>query len=192
MNHQELVKSHIIENIQVKEKMLDLIPLIEKTAQLMALTLKNGNKILSCGNGGSANDAQHFATELINRFEKERDNLAALALTTDGSLITAIGNDYHFDEIFAKQIKGLGKPKDILLAISTSGNSKNVLKAIEAAHAKDMIIVGLSKQSGQTMQKKLKGQDIFIGIPSERTARVQEGHLLVLHSLCDLIDHILF
>lgn len=147
-----------------------------------------GGKILACGNGGSASDAQHFAAEFIGRFERERPGLAAIALTTDTSIITAIGNDYDFASIYSKQVQALGAPGDVLLAISTSGNSANVLAAVEAAHAKEMTVIALTGRNGGKMNQHLFETDVHICVPHERTARIQEVHLLVLHCLCDAVD----
>ncbi len=150
--------------------------------------ITSGGKVLACGNGGSAGDAQHFAAEFIGRFERERPGLAAVALTTDSSILTAIGNDYDFNVIFAKQVQALGNPGDVLLAISTSGNSANVLAAVEAAHAKDMTIVALTGKGGGKLGERLGETDVHICVPHDRTARIQEVHLLVLHCLCDAVD----
>jgi D-sedoheptulose 7-phosphate isomerase len=147
-----------------------------------------GGKVLACGNGGSAADAQHFAAEFIGRFERERPGLAAIALTTDSSIMTAIGNDYDFDSIFSKQVQALGQPGDVLLAISTSGNSANVLAAVEAARAKDMTVVAMTGRKGGRMNDLLTDTDVHICVPHERTARIQEVHLLTLHCLCDAVD----
>lgn len=160
--------------------------------ETITTALKKGNKVLSCGNGGSAADAQHFAAELVCRFEKERPALAAIALTVDSSALTAISNDYHFDEIFARQIEALAKPDDILLAISTSGFSPNVVRAIEQAHEKKMTVVALTGRDGGKVAKTLTANDIEIRVLSESTARIQEIHLLTIHCLCDQIDEILF
>ena len=165
---------------------------IASAINTMVSALKNGNKILSCGNGGSAADAQHFAAELVCRFERERPALAALALTVDTSALTAISNDYHYDETFARQIDALAKPKDVLLAISTSGFSPNVVRAIEQAHEQKMIVVALTGRDGGQVAKILNDSDIEIRVPSESTARIQEIHLLTIHCLCDQIDVILF
>jgi D-sedoheptulose 7-phosphate isomerase len=147
-----------------------------------------GGKVLACGNGGSASDAQHFAAEFIGRFERERPGLAAIALTTDSSILTAIGNDYDFNVVFAKQVQALGAPGDVLLAISTSGNSGNVLAAVEAAHAKDMTVVALTGRGGGKLREMLGETDVHICVPHERTARIQEVHILALHCLCDAVD----
>jgi len=153
--------------------------------------LINGGKILACGNGGSAGDAQHFAAELIGRFEAERQELAAIALTTDSSILTAVGNDYGFDYIFSRQVRGLGHAGDVLLAISTSGNSANVVEAIKAAHDADMHVVALTGKGGGLIGEMLRDDDIHLCVPADRTARIQETHLLVIHCLCDGIDALL-
>jgi len=147
-----------------------------------------GGKVLACGNGGSAADAQHFAAEFVGRFERERPGLAAIALTVDTSILTAVGNDYGYEVIFAKQVSALGSPGDVLLALSTSGNSANVLAAVEAAHAREMTVVALTGNTGGRMREKLGETDVHICVPHERTARIQEVHLLVLHCLCDAVD----
>ena len=147
-----------------------------------------GGKVLACGNGGSAADAQHFAAEFVGRFERERPGLAAIALTTDSSILTAIGNDYDFNAIFSKQVQALGAPGDVLLCFTTSGNSANVLAAVEAAHAKEMTVVALTGRGGGQMREALTETDVHICVPHERTARIQEVHLLTLHCLCDAVD----
>jgi D-sedoheptulose 7-phosphate isomerase len=147
-----------------------------------------GGKVLACGNGGSASDAQHFAAEFIGRFERERPGLAAIALTTDTSIITAIGNDYDFNSIYSKQVQALGQPGDVLIAITTSGNSGNVLAAVEAAHAKEMTVIAFTGRGGGKMRDKLSETDVHICVPHERTARIQEVHILALHCLCDAVD----
>ncbi len=147
-----------------------------------------GGKVLACGNGGSASDAQHFAAEFVGRFERERPGLAAIALTTDTSILTAVGNDYDFNSIFSKQVQALGSPGDVLLAITTSGNSANVLAAVDAAKAKDMTVIALTGRGGGKMRERLGETDVHICVPHERTARIQEVHILVLHCLCDAVD----
>ena len=187
------VKSIFDNSIKTKQEAKEQLSTPITTAiETIATALKKGNKILSCGNGGSAADAQHFAAELVCRFEKERPALAAIALTVDTSALTAISNDYHFDEIFARQIEALAKPDDILLAISTSGFSPNVVRAIEQAHAKKMTVVALTGRDGGKIAKILTANDIEIRVLSESTARIQEIHLLTIHCLCDQIDEILF
>jgi D-sedoheptulose 7-phosphate isomerase len=155
-------------------------------ALLMCVT--GGGKVMACGNGGSAADAQHFAAEFVGRFERERPELGAIALSTDSSIITAIANDYNFDQIFSKQVRALGQPGDVLLAISTSGNSRNVLAAIETAHERDLIVVALTGKGGGKIAQLLRETDVHICVPHDRTARIQEVHLLVLHCLCDGVD----
>jgi D-sedoheptulose 7-phosphate isomerase len=161
---------------------------IAQAVQAMLACVTSGGKVLACGNGGSASDAQHFAAELVGRFERERPGLAALALTTDTSILTAVANDYSFDVVFAKQVQALGAPGDVLLAMTTSGNSANVLAAIDAAHAKDMTVVALTGHHGGKVRELLGETDVHICVPHERTARIQEVHLLVLHCLCDAVD----
>jgi D-sedoheptulose 7-phosphate isomerase len=151
-------------------------------------SITGGGKVMACGNGGSAADAQHFAAELVGRFERERPGLAAIALTTDTSILTAIGNDYDFASIYSKQVLALGQPGDVLIAISTSGNSANVLAAIEAAHAREMTVVALTGRTGGRLRALLSDTDVLIAVPHDRTARIQEVHLLSLHCLCDAID----
>lgn len=161
---------------------------IAKAAGLIIQSLKNDGKILACGNGGSAADAQHLSSELLNRFERDRRGLAAVALTTDSSTLTSIANDYAYEQIFSKQILALGNKPDVLVAITTSGNSANICAAIEAAHQKDMAVIALSGKDGGRLPALLHGDDIEIRVPSQSTARVQEVHLLILHCLCDLIE----
>ncbi len=161
---------------------------IRKASELMIRSLGNHGKILTCGNGGSAADAQHFSSELLNRFEMERDGLAAMALTTDSSTLTSIANDYDYTQVFSKQVLALGKSGDVLFAISTSGKSENILQAISAAQKQNMHVVALSGMDGGDIPSLLNTDDIEIRVPSHSTARIQEVHLLVLHCLCDLID----
>jgi len=165
---------------------------IEQASDSMVQALLSGGKILSCGNGGSAGDAQHFSSELLNRFERERPSLPAIALTTDSSTVTSIANDYSYNEVFSKQIRALGNAGDVLLAISTSGNSANVVQAIQAAHDREMRVVALTGRNGGDMASLLLPDDIEIRVPSMVTARIQEVHLLAIHCLCDLIDWQLF
>ena len=161
---------------------------IETAVRAMVASLKAGGKVMACGNGGSAADSQHFAAELLNRFEKERPPLAAIALTTDTSTLTSIANDYRYEDVFAKQVQALGKTGDVLLAISTSGNSPNVIEAIHLAHAKGITVVALTGKQGGKMAALLAPTDIHLCVPAERTARIQEVHLLAIHCLCDGID----
>lgn len=164
---------------------------IALAVETLAESLLNNGKILACGNGGSAADAQHFAAELIGRFERERPELAALALTTDTSILTAVANDYSFEQIFAKQVRGLGQAGDVLLGISTSGNSANVIAAIEAAHQRDIKVVALTGKEGGKIAGLLREGDVHICVPHDRTARIQEVHILTIHCLCDGIDCLL-
>jgi len=181
------------ESVLVKQQSKNVLAQpIGNAAQAMASCLQADGKILCCGNGGSAADAQHFAAELINRFEMERPPLAAVALTTDSSVLTSIANDYDYNQIFCKQVHGLGRAGDVLLAISTSGNSVNVVAAIEAAHERNMRVVALTGRDGGKMGAMLKQGDVHICVPTQSTARTQEVHLLALHCICDGIDHILF
>ena len=168
--------------------MEQLSPAIAAGARSMTDALLDDGKVLSCGNGGSAGDSQHFSSELLNRFEMERPGLPAIALTTDTSTLTSIANDYSYEDIFAKQIRALGRQNDVLLAISTSGNSENVCRAIVAAHDRAMRIVALTGRDGGRMAALLQGDDVEIRVPANRTARIQEVHLVVIHCLCDLID----
>ena len=169
-----------------------LVGPLTRAGVLMAEALREGGKVLACGNGGSAADAQHFAAELVNRFEMERPPLAGIALTTDTSTLTSIANDYSYNEIFSKQIRALGQPGDVLLAISTSGNSANIIQAIQAAHDREMIVVALTGRDGGGMASLLLPEDVEIRVPANVTARIQEVHLLAIHCLCDLIDSQLF
>ena len=159
--------------------------------EIMTNSLLNGGKILACGNGGSAADAQHFSAELVGRFEAERQELAAIALTTDTSILTAVANDYAYNQIFSRQVRALGHAGDVLLAISTSGNSGNVIEAIQAAQDADMRIIALTGKDGGRIGEMLGDDDIHLCVPAERTARIQETHLLIIHCLCDGIDSLL-
>jgi phosphoheptose isomerase len=190
---EQTLRDHFEESLSVKRAALDsILPALTRAAESMVECLRNGHKILSCGNGGSAGDAQHFSSELINRFEMERPPLPAIALTTESSTLTAIANDYSYDDIFAKQIKALGQAGDLLLAISTSGNSTNVVLAIDAAQDRGMTIVALTGRDGGEIAPQLAPKDTEIRVPSARTARIQEVHLLAIHCLCDVIDTSLF
>lgn len=187
------VKNHFSENIQTKIDSADtLTEIIAGAGERMADCILAGHKILACGNGGSAADSQHFAAEMLNRFESERPSLPAIALTTDTSTLTSIANDYSYNEIFAKQIKALGQQGDTLLAISTSGNSVNITQAILAAHSRGLQIIALTGYDGGAISSLLNSDDIEIRVPAQRTSRIQETHLLIIHCLCDLIDHKLF
>ncbi len=189
---QQRVAAHFDESIRTKQTAAAV--LAEPTARaalLMFQALAEDGKILVCGNGGSAADAQHFAAELTGRFEKERMELAAVALTTDTSALTAIGNDYGFDHIFSKQVRALGRAGDVLMGISTSGNSANVIEAIKAAHERDMKVVAFTGRDGGKIAAMLKEGDVLLNVPYPRTARIQEVHILLVHALCDCIDTML-
>ena len=184
------VKNNFQESILTTRNCMEtLAPFIAQAATRMIQALLTDRKILVCGNGGSAADAQHFSAELLNRFERERPGLPAISLTTDTSTLTAIANDYHFDDIFAKQVRALGQSGDVLLGITTSGNSRNVIRAVEAAHERDMICVALNGREGGEMSTVLTGNDVNICVPGSSTARIQEVHGIVIHCLCDLIDY---
>ncbi|HLF13011.1 MAG TPA: phosphoheptose isomerase [Gammaproteobacteria bacterium] len=185
---EERIRQHFRESLAVKQASVALAPVIAAAAQMMTRCLLNDGKILSCGNGGSAADAQHFSSELLNRFELERPGLPAIALTTDSSTLTSIANDYAFADIFAKQVRALAQAVDVLLAISTSGNSENVLRAIRVAHERGAKVVALTGRDGGAIAGSLAPEDIEIRVPAERTCRIQEVHLLIIHCLCDLID----
>lgn len=189
---QERVAAHFAESIRAKQEAGKV--LVEPTvqaAELMLQCLMNDGKILACGNGGSAADAQHFAAEMTGRFEKERMELAAVALTTDTSALTAIGNDYGFNHVFSKQVRALGRAGDILVGISTSGNSANVIEAIKAAHEHDMHVIALTGRDGGKIAAILKDTDVLLNVPHPRTARIQENHILLIHAICDCIDSVL-
>ncbi len=183
------ISENFSESAHLKLQSMDaLAGPIAAAAERMVQCLKQDGKILSCGNGGSAADAQHFSAELLNRFEKERPGLAAMALTTDSSTLTSIANDYDYDQVFSKQVRALGQARDVLLAISTSGNSRNVIAAVEAAHECQMGVVALSGRDGGKLGEVLSPADIHVCVPAQSTARIQEVHLLTLHCLCDAID----
>lgn len=193
MNLTERISAHFADSIATKQESARvLLEPIQEAGDLMVRCLLSEGKILTCGNGGSAGDAQHFSAELLNRFEKERPGLPALALTTDSSTLTAIANDYSYEEVFSKQVSALGQEGDVLLAISTSGNSANVIQAITAAHERQMAVVALTGKDGGRMAGMLVAGDVEIRVPSERTARIQEVHLVVIHCLCDFIDTQIF
>ncbi|GAA6133847.1 phosphoheptose isomerase [Oceaniserpentilla sp. 4NH20-0058] len=193
MHFQERINQHFQDSVETKQQAAQVLaPVIEQASDSMVQALLSGGKILSCGNGGSAGDAQHFSSELLNRFERERPSLPAIALTTDSSTVTSIANDYSYNEIFSKQIRALGNAGDVLLAISTSGNSANVVQAIQAAHDREMRVVALTGRNGGDMASLFLPDDIEIRVPSMVTARIQEVHLLAIHCLCDLIDWQLF
>ena len=186
------ISQHFQDSAQVKLDAVEQLsaPIAEAAEAMVACLLANG-KMLTCGNGGSAADAQHLAAELVGRFEMERQGLAAIALTTDSSILTAIANDYGFKAIFEKQVRSLGQSGDVLVAISTSGNSANVIEAIRAAHDNELRVVALTGRGGGEIAGLLRDADVHICVPSDRTARIQEVHLLTIHCLCDGIDCLL-
>lgn len=189
MSKESRVEQLFQASIETKQASLDkLKSAIADAAETLTQAFNKQGKVLSCGNGGSAADAQHLSSELLNRFEYEREGLAAIALTTDSSTLTSIANDYDYENIFSRQVSALGNANDVLVAISTSGNSANVLAAVKAAHEKEMTVIALSGNGGGILTTMLNKNDIEICVPSESTARIQEVHLLVLHCLCDLID----
>jgi DnaA initiator-associating protein len=187
------IRHNFTENIQTMIAAADALPeQIHQAGEMLVQSLLDGHKILSCGNGGAASQAQHFAAKLLNRYERERSSLPAIALSPDSATLTAIANDSQFSEIFAKQIRALGQPGDILLVISSSGNSRNLLQAMDAALSRDMLIVALTGRDGGEMAGLVGANDCEIRVPSNSTARTQEVHLLILHCLCDYIDRRLF
>ncbi len=187
---QELrIQQHFIDSADLKYQCAQTLSKpIAAAVQAMLACVTSGGKVLACGNGGSASDAQHFAAEFVGRFERERPELGAIALTTDSSILTAIANDYDFSHVFSKQVRALGQAGDVLLALSTSGNSPNVLKAVEAAHEREMAVVALTGRGGGKLATLLRETDVHICVPHERTARIQEVHILALHCICDGVD----
>ena len=183
------ISQHFTDSAQTKLDALEMLAApLAGASEMMVGALINNGKILACGNGGSAADAQHFAAELVGRFELERQGLAAIALTTDSSILTAVGNDYGYKTVFERQVRALGQPGDVLLAISTSGNSSSIVEAIRAAHDNELHVVALTGKGGGEIGQILRDSDVHICVPSERTARIQEVHLLTIHCLCDAID----
>lgn len=186
------VNGHFLESIAAKQdSMAELSPAVAAAAECIVTCLMNEGKVLACGNGGSAADAQHFAAEMVGRFEKERPGLAAISLATDTSALTAIGNDYDFDMVFSKQVRALGHKNDLLLAISTSGNSANVIEAIYAAHEREMGVIAFTGKDGGKISEILSPDDILLNVPVMRTCRIQEVHILMVHAMCDAIDYML-
>jgi D-sedoheptulose 7-phosphate isomerase len=183
------IKAHFAESAELKLVAAEeMAPEIARAAALMTDCLLADGKLLSCGNGGSASDAQHFSAEMVGRFERERPELPAISLTTDTSILTAVANDYDFSQVFAKQVRALGRAGDVLLAISTSGNSVNVAAAIEAAHEREMRVVALTGKGGGRIGERLSPGDVHLCVPHSSTARIQEVHILAIHCLCDAID----
>jgi D-sedoheptulose 7-phosphate isomerase len=193
MSQAENLRKHFEEGIELRRRMAQAMPeKIAAAGEALAHALKAGKKVLSCGNGGSAADSQHFAAELVGRFERERPGFPALALTTDTSALTAIANDYGYDIVFSRQVESLGQPGDFLLGISTSGNSKNVIAAIRSAHARGMRVIALTGRDGGEMGRMLRDNDFHLNVEHPRTMRVQEIHLLVVHCLCEVVDNVIF
>ena len=186
---EQRIEQHFIDSADLKYQAAQTLskPIAAAISAILA-SVTSGGKVLACGNGGSAADAQHFAAEFVGRFERERPELGAIALTTDSSILTAIANDYDYAQIYAKQVRALGQPGDVLLAMSTSGNSGNVIAAIEAAHERDMTVVALTGRGGGKMNQLLRDTDVHVCVPHERTARIQEVHLLTIHCICDGVD----
>jgi D-sedoheptulose 7-phosphate isomerase len=193
MDHAAHLKKHFDEGIELRRLMAETMPAgIARAGVALAEAMRAGHKALACGNGGSAADSQHFAAEMLGRFERERPGLPAIALTTDTSALTAIANDYDFDRVFSRQVEALGNAGDILLAISTSGNSKNVIAAVKAAQARNLAVIALTGRDGGAMGKMMRPQDFHLNVAHPRTMRVQEIHLLVIHCLCEVVDNVLF
>ncbi|MED5534987.1 MAG: phosphoheptose isomerase [Pseudomonadota bacterium] len=188
MNMDDHVLEQFRESIALKQASEVLVSVIVEAGQALTECLLNDGKVLSCGNGGSASDAQHFSGEMLGRFEMERPGLPAVALTTDSSALTAIANDYQYADVFAKQVRALGQAGDVLLAISTSGNSENILRAVTTAHERNLRVIALTGHDGGILAQNLNAQDIEIRVPAQRTCRIQEVHILVIHSLCALVD----
>jgi len=192
MDHVQRIRAHFADSAQLKLAAADaLAPEIARAAGVLTTCLLADGKILSCGNGGSAGDSQHFAAEMVGRFERERPELPAISLATDTSILTAVANDYAYEQVFAKQVRALGTKGDALLAISTSGNSANVIAAIAAAHDREMHVVALTGKGGGRIAALLGDGDVHLCVPHDRTARIQEVHLLIIHCLCDAIDNTL-
>jgi D-sedoheptulose 7-phosphate isomerase len=188
-----LLRTHFDEGIELRRRMAETLPAqIARAGEALAAALKSGRKALACGNGGSAADSQHFAAELVGRFERERPGFPAIALTTDTSALTAIANDYDYDRVFSKQVEALGSEGDVLLAISTSGNSKNVVEAMKAAQARKLVVIALTGRDGGAMGRMCGPRDFHINVAHPRTMRVQEVHLLVVHCLCEVVDNVIF
>jgi D-sedoheptulose 7-phosphate isomerase len=186
------LRTHFEEGVELRRRMAETLPAeLVKAGQAMASAVRAGHKILSCGNGGSAADSQHFAAEMVGRFERERPGMPAISLTVDTSALTAIANDYDYDHVFSKQVEALGQAGDMLLGISTSGNSKNVIEAMKAAQSKGMAVVALTGRDGGAMAKMLRPGDFHLNVAHPRTMRVQEVHLLCIHSLCEVIDNVI-
>lgn len=193
MDLSQHIRSHFDEAIELKRRMaVSLAPEIARAGSALAEALRADRKVLSCGNGGSAADSQHFAAEIVGRFERERPGMPAIALTTDTSAITAIANDYSYDVVFSKQVESLGRAGDFLLGISTSGNSRNVVEAIRVAQGRGMRVIALTGRDGGAMGRMLRPEDFHLNVAHPRTMRVQEVHLLAIHCLCEVVDNVIF
>ncbi len=188
----DIARDFLEESIETKRKLLDdkYLNQIVEAGEIILEAVRNGNKILTCGNGGSAADAQHFAAELVIRYNKERPSVPAIALSSDASAVTAASNDYGYDFVFSRQVEGLGKPGDVLIGITTSGNSKNVHKAFETAKEQGLKTICLNGKKGGTINELKLDSNIII--PSNTTARIQEAHINIIHTWCELIDHIIY
>jgi D-sedoheptulose 7-phosphate isomerase len=186
------LKTHFEEGIELRKRMAETLPAeIVRAGHAIVTAVKAGKKVLSCGNGGSAADSQHFAAEMVGRFERERPGMPAISLTVDTSALTAIANDYDYDRVFSKQVEALGMQGDVLLGISTSGNSKNVIKAMEVAQSKGLVVIALTGRDGGAMGRMLRSHDHHLNVAHPRTMRVQEIHLLVIHCLCEVVDNVI-
>ncbi len=191
MNNVEMIQHHISSSISTKLAVSEMLAEdISLSGQVITTALQQGNKILCCGNGGSASDAQHFAAELVGRYVDDRISLPGIALNTDTSAITSIGNDYGYDQVFSRQIQGLGRAKDVLIAITTSGNSENILQAVRTAHERELHVIALTGKKGGKLTDLLRPHDVHICVPSDVTAHIQEAHIMILHCWCAIIDHI--
>jgi D-sedoheptulose 7-phosphate isomerase len=187
------LRGHFEEGIELRRRMAETLPReIARAGEALAAALRSGRKVLACGNGGSAADSQHFAAEIVGRFERERPGLPAVALTVDTSALTAIANDYDFDRVFSRQVEALGNAGDVLLAISTSGNSRNVIEAVKVAQGKGLVVIALTGKDGGAMGKMLRPNDHHLNVAHPRTMRVQEIHLLAIHCLCEVVDNVIY
>ena len=187
------IRRHFDEGTELRQRLAETMPRdLARAGEALASALKNGRKALACGNGGSAADSQHFAAEIVGRFERERPSLPAIALTVDSSALTAIANDYSYDRVFSRQVEGLGNAGDVLLAISTSGNSKNVIEAVKVAQGKGLVVIALTGKDGGALGKMLRPDDHHLNVAHPRTMRVQEIHLLAIHCLCEVVDNVIY
>lgn len=189
MSLHDRIRQHFEESAELKRNAAaQLAGPIAQAVELITAALAADRKILVCGNGGSAADSQHMAAEFVGRFERERPELAAIALTTDTSILTAVSNDYAFEQVYARQVRALGRDGDVLVAISTSGNSPNIIAAVEVAHERRLPVIALTGRGGGRLAAMLEPQDLSLCVPHDRTSRIQEVHLLIIHCLCDGVD----